>query len=199
MHLPTPLNIQSLSSTKNYGKHVQDRVPADRDDAASDVLRPLLRRPEWNVPGAGHRRRHELLLVLLLRQDRAGRLSRSAGNARRTAARLRSSRGGFTALFLLLAAPIAASLIRPAVPRPGEYQADATGAHFTGNPSALASALQKPDAYSHRVPMQATPSTAHLFIIQPFLGMNFGSLFSTHPPIAKRIERLTGRPAELRQ
>jgi len=64
---------------------------------------------------------------------------------------------------------------------------------------ALASALQKLDAYSRRVPMQASPSTAHLFIIQPFLGMNFGSLFSTHPPIAKRIERLTGRPAEFMQ
>ena len=75
-------------------------------------------------------------------------------------------------------------------------QADATGAHFTGNPYALASALAKLDAYSRRVPMVATPSTAHLFIVQPLLGMNFGSLFSTHPPIAKRIERLTGRPAE---
>jgi len=44
--------------------------------------------------------------------------------------------------------------------------------------------------------MMASPSTAHLFIIQPLLGMNFANLFSTHPPIAKRIERLTGRPAE---
>jgi len=107
--------------------------------------------------------------------------------------------GGLAALFMLIVAPIAATLIQLAVSRSREYQADATGAHFTGNPYALASALQKLDAYSRRIPMQATPSTAHLFIIQPFLGMNFGSLFSTHPPIAKRIERLTGRPAEFMQ
>jgi heat shock protein HtpX len=107
--------------------------------------------------------------------------------------------GGLAGLFMLIVAPIAAALIQMAVSRSREYQADATGAHFTGNPYALASALQKLDAYSRRVPMQASPSTAHLFIIQPLLGINFGGLFSTHPPIAKRIERLTGRPAEFMQ
>jgi len=107
--------------------------------------------------------------------------------------------GGIGALLMLILAPIAASLIQLAVSRSREYQADATGAHFTGNPYALASALSKLDTYSRRVPMQATPSTAHLFIIQPLLGINFGGLFSTHPPIAKRIERLTGRPAEFTQ
>jgi heat shock protein HtpX len=111
----------------------------------------------------------------------------------------RGGGGGIAALFMLILAPIAASLIQLAVSRSREYQADATGAHLTGNPYALASALQKLDAYSRRVPMAATPSTAHLFIIQPLLGMNFGNLFSTHPPIAKRIERLTGRPAEFQQ
>jgi heat shock protein HtpX len=107
--------------------------------------------------------------------------------------------GGFGALLMLILAPIAASLIQLAVSRSREYQADATGAHYTGNPYALASALQKLDAYSKRIPMAASPSTAHLFIIQPLLGMNLRSLFSTHPPIAKRIERLTGRPAEFTQ
>jgi len=114
----------------------------------------------------------------------------------------RGGGGGIAALFMLIVAPIAASLIQLAVSRSREYQADATGAHFTGNPYALASALQKLDAYSRRLPMQASPSTAHLFIIQPLLGMNgqmFANLFSTHPPIAKRIERLTGRPAEFTQ
>jgi heat shock protein HtpX len=107
--------------------------------------------------------------------------------------------GGLAALFMLIVAPIAAMLIQLAVSRSREYQADETGAHFTGNPYALASALAKLDAYSRRVPMMATPSTAHLFIIQPRLGMSFANLFSTHPPIAKRIERLTGRPAEFTQ
>lgn len=107
--------------------------------------------------------------------------------------------GGLGALLMLILAPIAASLIQLAVSRSREYQADATGSHFTGNPYALASALSKLDAYSRRLPLQATPSTAHLFIIQPFLGMSFSNLFSTHPPIAKRIERLTGRPAEFMQ
>jgi len=107
--------------------------------------------------------------------------------------------GGLGALLMLILAPIAATLIQLAVSRSREYQADATGAQFTGNPYALASALSKLDADSRRLPMVATPSTAHLFIIQPLLGMNFGSLFSTHPPIAKRIERLTGRPAEFTQ
>jgi len=104
--------------------------------------------------------------------------------------------GGFGALLMLILAPIAAVLIQLAVSRSREYQADETGAHFTGNPYALASALAKLDAYSKRVPLQATPSTAHLFIIQPFLGVSLMSLFQTHPPIAKRIEQLTGRPAE---
>lgn len=107
--------------------------------------------------------------------------------------------GGMGGLLMLILAPFAAMLIQLAVSRSREYQADETGARFTGNPYALASALSKLDAYSKRVPMLGTPSTAHLFIIQPFLGMNFGSLFSTHPPIAKRIERLTGRSAEFMQ
>ena len=104
--------------------------------------------------------------------------------------------GGIGALFMLILAPIAAMLIQLAVSRSREYAADATGAHFTGNPYALARALQKLDAYSKRVPMVASPSSAHLFIVQPLLGMNLASLFSTHPPIRKRIERLTGRPPE---
>lgn len=105
--------------------------------------------------------------------------------------------GGIGALAMLILAPIAAMLIQMAVSRSREYAADETGAHITGNPYALASALAKLESYSRRVPMAATPATAHMFIIQPLLGgMDFASLFSTHPPTAKRIERLTGRAAE---
>jgi heat shock protein HtpX len=108
--------------------------------------------------------------------------------------------GGLAALLMIFLAPLAATLIQLAVSRSREYSADETGAHWTGNPYALASALAKIDAYSRRLPLVATPSTAHLFIIAPFLGgMSFGNLFSTHPPTAKRIERLTGRPAEFIQ
>ncbi len=104
------------------------------------------------------------------------------------------SGGGMGAIFMLILAPIAATLIQLAVSRSREYEADATGAKITGNPYALASALEKLEAYSKRLPMQATASTAHLFIVQPLLsGADFASLFATHPPIAKRIERLIGR------
>jgi heat shock protein HtpX len=104
--------------------------------------------------------------------------------------------GGIAAIAMIFLAPFAAMLIQLAVSRSREYSADDTGAHWTGNPYALASALAKIDAYSRQRPLLASASTAHLFIIAPFLGgMSFGNLFSTHPPTAKRIERLTGRPA----
>ena len=104
--------------------------------------------------------------------------------------------GGISALFMLILAPIAAMMIQLWVSRTREYEADATGAQITGNPYALASALEKLDAYSKRVPMPGTASTAHLFIVEPLLAReDFAGLFSTHPPIRKRIERLIGRPS----
>jgi heat shock protein HtpX len=97
---------------------------------------------------------------------------------------------------MLLLAPFAAMLIQLWVSRTREYEADATGAHLTGNPYALASALGKISAYSRRIPLFASPTSAHLFIVQPLLsGQTFAGLFSTHPPVEKRIERLIGRPS----
>ncbi|PSH03866.1 MAG: protease HtpX [Acidobacteria bacterium] len=101
--------------------------------------------------------------------------------------------GAFGALAMMILAPIAAMLIQMAVSRSREYQADATGARFTGNPGALASALSKIESYARRIPMQVSPATAHMYIIKPLLsGMSFGNLFSTHPPTAERIARLMG-------
>jgi heat shock protein HtpX len=104
--------------------------------------------------------------------------------------------GGIGALFMLILAPIAAALIQLAVSRSREYEADSTGAHITGNPYALATALEKLDAYSKRLPLQASSTNAHLFIVAPMVSArDLAGLFSTHPPIPKRIERLIGRPS----
>jgi heat shock protein HtpX len=93
-----------------------------------------------------------------------------------------------------LLAPFAAMLIQMAVSRSREYQADASGAAMTHNPYGLASALKKLDASAKRIPMQtAAPASSHLFIVKPFTGEALMNLFSTHPPIAERIRRLTGR------
>jgi heat shock protein HtpX len=104
-------------------------------------------------------------------------------------------RGGvFSALAMMIVAPLAALLIQLAISRSREYEADHTGAEITGNPQGLARALDKIDKWAKRIPMQASPSMAHMFIIQPLTaGTLFSSLFSTHPPIRKRIERLIGR------
>ncbi|MBB5315639.1 zinc metalloprotease HtpX [Tunturibacter empetritectus] len=102
--------------------------------------------------------------------------------------------GGLQGLLMIIVAPIAASLIQLWISRTREFEADATGAAATGNPYALARALQKLEDYSKRIPMQASPSNAHLFIVAPLLGSGgIGSLFSTHPPMKERIQRLIGR------
>ena len=101
--------------------------------------------------------------------------------------------GGGGALGLLVAvivAPIAAMLIQMAISRSNEYRADETGARFCGKPESLARALEKISAWSKQIPMGASPATAHMFILSPLAGGGLLSLFSTHPPTAKRIERL---------
>lgn len=91
----------------------------------------------------------------------------------------------------LVLAPLAASLIQMAISRSREFLADETGGRLTGNPLALASALKKIDAWKQRIPMmQGSPSTAHLFIINPFSGQGMAHLFSTHPATAERVKRL---------
>jgi heat shock protein HtpX len=87
-------------------------------------------------------------------------------------------------------APIAATLIQLAISRTREYQADAGGAKLTHNPLYLASALRKLEAANERMPLEASPATAHLFIVNPLSAAGFARLFSTHPPIDERIHRL---------
>jgi heat shock protein HtpX len=91
-------------------------------------------------------------------------------------------------------APMAAMVIQMAISRSREYLADATGASFAGNPDGLATALEKLGAYSKKLPMDANPSTAHMFIVNPLSGRGLMSLFSTHPPLEERIARLRGAP-----
>ena len=98
---------------------------------------------------------------------------------------------GLGGLFMLILGPIAATLIQLAISRTREYSADATSAKYTGTPYGLISGLEKLEMYSHRIPMDATPATAHMFIIKPFGGAGgLSKLFSTHPSTADRIARL---------
>jgi len=90
----------------------------------------------------------------------------------------------------LILAPIAAALIQMAISRSREFQADATGARICGNPISLANALRKLHTGSQRVPMDASPATAHMFIVNPLRGGGLVNLFSTHPPMEERIARL---------
>ena len=94
------------------------------------------------------------------------------------------------ALILAIVAPFAAMLVQLAVSRSREFQADATGAQLAGRASPLAQALDKLEVASRAVPMDASPATAHLFIVNPLSGGSFRRLFSTHPPIQERIARL---------
>ena len=94
-------------------------------------------------------------------------------------------------LVMIIVAPIAALLIQMAISRSREYQADASGAQFSGNPLGLAGALEKLETASKRIPMDdPKPATAHMFIVNPLSGRSLLNLFSTHPPIEERIARL---------
>ncbi|MDA8170640.1 MAG: zinc metalloprotease HtpX [Nitrospiraceae bacterium] len=96
------------------------------------------------------------------------------------------------AILMMFIAPIIAIIIQMAISRSREYSADESGAELAGNPRFLSNALRKLDFASKRVPMRATPATAHMFIVNPLSGKFLLKLFSTHPPIEERIRRLEG-------
>lgn len=99
--------------------------------------------------------------------------------------------GGIIGLIAMaIFAPLAAAVIQMAISRSREYLADAGGANITKNPYGLASALEKLSMASQKIPMDANPSTAHLFIVNPLTGKSLMNLFSTHPPLEDRIARL---------
>jgi heat shock protein HtpX len=100
-------------------------------------------------------------------------------------------RGGLELIVMAILAPLAASLIQLAISRTREYAADASGARLSHHPLYLANALRKLELANQRMPMvDATPATAHLFIVNPLRAGLFARLFSTHPPLEERIRRL---------
>lgn len=95
-------------------------------------------------------------------------------------------------LVMAIVAPLAATVIQMAISRTREYAADRTGAQMSGDPLGLASALEKLGRASERMPVDASPQTAHFFIVNPLSGQSVAKLFSTHPPLEERIARLRG-------
>jgi heat shock protein HtpX len=144
-----------------------------------------------------HVRNSDILLATIVATI-AGAISMIANMARWTAifggssGRDSENKSGniISQLFLIIVAPIAALLIQLAISRSCEYRADEAGGRISHNPLALASALEKLHLGAKRLPMAANPATAHMFIVNPLTGGGILSLFSTHPPIEKRIERL---------
>lgn len=102
-----------------------------------------------------------------------------------------SGGGGVIGLILMaILAPLAATIIQMAISRSREYLADSGGAKVSGKPYGLANALEKLSRASQAIPMEANPSTAHMFIVNPLTGRSLMNLFSTHPPVEERIARL---------
>jgi heat shock protein HtpX len=96
----------------------------------------------------------------------------------------------FALLIMMIVAPLAATLIQMAISRSREYMADAQGAAICGNPRALASALQKLTTYNKQLPMQVNPASAQMYIVNPLTKGMLVNLFSTHPPVEERVQRL---------
>jgi heat shock protein HtpX len=106
------------------------------------------------------------------------------------------NRGGnpIALLATIILAPLAAVLIQAAISRSREFAADAGGAAIAGTPAGLMNALRKIDAAARRIPLDANPATAHMFIVKPFSGGGLLSLFSTHPPTEQRVQALMQLP-----
>jgi len=141
--------------------------------------------------------KHRDILVGTVAATMAGAISMLANIAHMSmifgGGRSSDDRGGGSAigsLVAMLVAPLAAMLIQMAISRSREFLADEGGATMSGNPLSLANALKKLQAGAKQIPMEASPSTAHMFIVNPLSGGGLTKLFSTHPPMEERIARL---------
>jgi len=173
------------------------RNPAHATVAVTTGIRRILTRQELGGVLA-----HEMAhvgnrdtLIMAMVATVAGAISMLAMFAQFSAMFGGMGRGGrdsnFMGLIIVaIVMPIAAGMVRAAISRTREFQADATGAHTSGDPLALASALQKLELASQDRPLKVAEGASHLFIVNPLRGASMARMFSTHPPMAERIRRL---------
>ncbi len=192
--LPMPKVYEIESDSPNA--FATGRNPAHATVAVTTGIRRILTRQELGAVLA-----HEMAhvgnrdtLIMALVATVAGAISMLAMFAQFSAIfGGMGGRGGNNFIGLLIVAivmPIAAGLVRAAISRTREYQADAIGARTSGDPLALASALQKLEQGSQNRPMKVAEGASHLFIVNPLSGHKVAGLFSTHPPVAERVRRL---------
>ncbi len=192
--LPMPKVYEIESDSPNA--FATGRNPAHATVAVTTGIRRILTRQELGAVLA-----HEMAhvgnrdtLIMALVATVAGAISMLAMFAQFSAIfGGMGGRGGSNFIGLLIVAivmPIAAGLVRAAISRTREYQADAIGARTSGDPLALASALQKLEQGSKNRPMKVAEGASHLFIVNPLSGHKVAGLFSTHPPVAERVRRL---------
>jgi heat shock protein HtpX len=197
MNMPMPKVYVIPSDSPNA--FATGRNPNHAAVAATEGILRLLTRDELEGVMAhelGHVRNRDILIGTIVATI-AGAISMLAnmaqwamifGGGRRDD---REGEGGLIGgILMIILAPIAAALIQMAVSRSREYQADASGAKICGNPVWLANALRKLQSGTQRVPLDASPATAHMFIVNPLRGGGLQGLFSTHPPLEDRIARL---------
>lgn len=138
--------------------------------------------------------RHRDILISTISATMAGAISMLASFAMFFGGRSGEGRSNpIAGLLVMLLAPLAASLIQMAISRAREFEADRGGAEISGDPQALASALQKIERYAQGVPMETAerhPETAQMMIMNPLSGGGLRGLFSTHPSTEERVERL---------
>jgi heat shock protein HtpX len=170
------------------------RNPQHAVVAATEGILKILNRDELEAVLShelGHVTNRDILLGAIA-ATLAGALTHLAQMAMWTGGGRRDDReggGGLVGILAIVFAPIAALIVQAMISRQAEFRADETGAALSGRPLDLASALRKLEAASQRIPMDGSPATAHLFIVNPFAG-GLARLFSTHPPTEERVARL---------